>query len=620
MVTDALNTLRAGSLTVGIIGLGPRGLSVLERLLAMAERTAVRLTIAIFEPGELGVGVHAVDQPDHLVLNTIACQLTAFPDPASLEGASERPGPSLYEWSKAAGLKVPCSQGDCRQRDVEPTDFLPRCHLGRYLSWAYSHFIAQAPANVTIEEFRESAIRMERLPLSDRYRIVGETGREIEVDKAFITIGHARNAKQPRNLAVAADPRALATGALSISNREIFEISGLGLTAMDAIASLTLGRSGRFKRSEDGRLGYEPSGREPAILLFSRNGLPFHARPQFIATHRRHQPAVFTEARIAALREGERNGRLDFEQHLFPMLKAEMMLAYYEACTKSAKANRDIRERIQSFREWEDGDSVVRLSELLAEMAGRVSPFDPEKFLITTLPGGLRGDEYRNWIVDYLTDDLFESRTGLAASARKCALEVWRDLRDLIRFAVNFDSLTASSRARFYSIFAPLINRLVAGPHIERQEEFLALLGADVVRLVRLSDLPAERAVLQKVAFTEACNGSEVLHRSYSVAAQIANHDLRNANQSFPAQLIQAGILSQVEGSSSGGVKVDEQGHAIDARGTTLTDVWVFGPLVEGATYYNHYVSSPSCYSRAIYDANQAARECLIGSEVRVAA
>lgn len=620
MVADAMNNLQAGLLRIGIIGLGPRGLAVLERLLAMAELVDVQLSIAIFEPGEPGVGVHTIDQPDYLVLNTIACQLTAFPDHASLGGDPERTGPSLYEWCKANGVKVPCSRDGSKVCDVQPTDFLPRRLLGFYLQWAYSYFIEQAPSNVTVEQFRENAILMERSPITHRYRIVGETGTEVEVDKVFITIGPTRTADQTCAPSAAAEPIFLAKRAFHAADRGNVEIPGLGLTAMDSIASFTLGRSGSFTRKEDGTLIYKPSGQEPAIIVFSRSGLPFRARPKGIAAHRKHQPVIFTEARVTALRKGERNGQLDFEQHILPMLKAEMKLAYYGAHIDSTANNRGMREKFQSIKRSDGTSSNSQLNEALAELSENFGPFDPEKYLLTTLPENLYGDEYRRWIASYLTEDLAESKAGLAASATKRALEVWRDLRDQIRMAVNLDGLTESSRAQFYSNFAPLINRLVAGPHIERQEEFLALLESGVVRLIRLSELPHVREETLPRDITDRSDRNEVTQRSYASSARVGNHDLRNVSLSFTAQLIHSGILSQIDATASGGIRVDEQGHAIDVRGTTLADVWVFGPLVEGATYYNHYVSSPGGYSRAIYDANRAARECLTGVEARAAA
>jgi uncharacterized NAD(P)/FAD-binding protein YdhS len=45
--------------SVTIIGMGPRGLSVLERLAAAAAARQLLLDIILIDPGECGAGVHA---------------------------------------------------------------------------------------------------------------------------------------------------------------------------------------------------------------------------------------------------------------------------------------------------------------------------------------------------------------------------------------------------------------------------------------------------------------------------------------------------------------------------------------------------------------------------------
>ncbi|QDO82681.1 FAD/NAD(P)-binding protein [Shewanella psychropiezotolerans] len=68
-----------------IIGLGPRGLSVLHRILCHAKSSPnINISIAIFEPNEPGVGVHSTEQPDYLLLNTVAGQLSMFPQENTL--------------------------------------------------------------------------------------------------------------------------------------------------------------------------------------------------------------------------------------------------------------------------------------------------------------------------------------------------------------------------------------------------------------------------------------------------------------------------------------------------------------------------------------------------------
>ncbi len=54
---------------------------------------------------------------------------------------------------------------------------------------------------------------------------------------------------------------------------ESVAITGFGLSALDVVSSLTLGRGGRFRRDCSGVL-YLSSGREPTILLASHSGAP----------------------------------------------------------------------------------------------------------------------------------------------------------------------------------------------------------------------------------------------------------------------------------------------------------------------------------------------------------
>ena len=64
------------TIKVGIIGAGPRGLTVLERLVAN-ERTkkSADITVYLFDPNEPGVGCHDPDQSDFLLVNTVAGQI-----------------------------------------------------------------------------------------------------------------------------------------------------------------------------------------------------------------------------------------------------------------------------------------------------------------------------------------------------------------------------------------------------------------------------------------------------------------------------------------------------------------------------------------------------------------
>ncbi len=68
--------------TVAIIGMGPRGLSILERICAQyaQQKQNGHIDIVIIDKNAMGVGAHSLSQPDHLLVNTVACQITLFGD------------------------------------------------------------------------------------------------------------------------------------------------------------------------------------------------------------------------------------------------------------------------------------------------------------------------------------------------------------------------------------------------------------------------------------------------------------------------------------------------------------------------------------------------------------
>ncbi|SIL76589.1 Putative monooxygenase (salicylate/ hydroxybenzoate hydroxylase [Mycobacteroides abscessus subsp. abscessus] len=90
-----------------IIGAGPRGLAVLERLCANERHapSADRIVVHVVDPYSPGAGsVWRTDQSWHLLMNTVASQITVFTDDSvAIDGPIE-PGPTLYEWAQSLAL------------------------------------------------------------------------------------------------------------------------------------------------------------------------------------------------------------------------------------------------------------------------------------------------------------------------------------------------------------------------------------------------------------------------------------------------------------------------------------------------------------------------------------
>ena len=86
-----------------IVGLGSWGLCVLERTVSRARQTTTLIRLHVVEPGQLGGGVYATEQPDYLVLNNPCGQLSLY---ASPDPDEDRPyAVGLYEWAVAQGYR-----------------------------------------------------------------------------------------------------------------------------------------------------------------------------------------------------------------------------------------------------------------------------------------------------------------------------------------------------------------------------------------------------------------------------------------------------------------------------------------------------------------------------------
>ena len=95
-------------LQLAIVGFGPRGLSVAERLCANAESLLPEgreLVIHLVDPYVFEGGqVWRSTQDQSLLMNTVACQVTMFVDDTVDCAGPVVGGPSLYEWARSIAL------------------------------------------------------------------------------------------------------------------------------------------------------------------------------------------------------------------------------------------------------------------------------------------------------------------------------------------------------------------------------------------------------------------------------------------------------------------------------------------------------------------------------------
>lgn len=607
---DALER-RTGPATVAIVGLGVRGLCTLERLISHAAAAPeLELLVHLVDARPAQPPQYDVDQPDYLLLNHASAGVSMFPAAGSVVHVPPMTGPDLFDWAHERGLRV-ADDGftvGSAGRPVTPEDNLPRRVFGEYLRWFYQHLRDHTPANLRLVDQLSDAVDLKQD--DDRSIISLANGEQVEADYVFVTVG--QRPQQPHDAEDGSSERFVSTPyplpqqLSAVSATDTVAIAGLGLTAADAIFALTVGRGGWFDQSVTPER-YVASGLEPRIVLYSRSGRPYRARatPSSCVSY---EPVVFTRAAIDRLRD--RTALLDFDQDVLPLLLLELRVAYRRATILQGEGAAAAEAFLRDARA--DGLSGLDLPDdaefdAAAAYHGTVCPDDPA--------ARADGEAYQRSVESFLAADIAEAADGFTASPFKAATETAREVRDIIRYAVEFGGLTDESLDRFFSYHVEAINRLVIGPEKARAADLLTLLRSGVVSMA-LGPAPEvswepERGTWKLASTTLATPRTvhaDWLYRGFTDRLRSVQDD-----PTIVGALARRGIfrLFRPDSSVVRSADVDRNGHPIGDDGTATRRIWLFGLLCEGATFYNGYLTSPDGFNRAQFDADRAVDELL---------
>ncbi|MCP3717389.1 FAD/NAD(P)-binding protein [Paraburkholderia sp. CNPSo 3281] len=591
---------------VTIIGMGPRGVSVLERIghYARSQPLPLKLIVNVVDPGECGQGTHTARQPHYLLTNTLANQVTIFPPHSR---AIDGEGPSFGDWARQQGYRKfgsAChATGGAGGEEIDEQSYLPRQLLGLYFTWAYDRIARMLPANVELRHWRRRAVGVRELA-GERYAVMLEGACVLDSDFVLLTTGHGKRlpdahderfeafvrSASVRNGRLAFFAHAYPVDQLeAVSPDAAVAIQGFGLTAHDVLCQLTTGRGGRFVRA-DGRLGYEPSGREPRILMYSRKSLPFSGRPvNQKSVGGRYVARFFTVEAIEKLRIQARATRgspqIDFVNEVLPLVKADM--AYARRLALDGVTSLDTG--------WvPDEAELVVIDTILDPLAGRS---------FTSMA------EFEVYFREFLLDDLREIDKGNVHGPVKAATDVLRDLRDHFRLAAEYAGFTPESHAVFVGEFVPTLNRIVFGPPRHRNDELLALLDAGIVELAGgpAAHTGVDEARAQFVIETSFAGGVERRHADVLALSRIDVYSPLNDAAPLTADMIQRGVIRpHMNGDyHPGGIDIDTNNNVLGADGRAQSNMWAIGYLVEGPHYYTQELPRPGRLSRLTLDAQQ---------------
>ncbi len=628
---------------IALVGAGPRGTSVLERLCASAPELlgpGTRLTVHVVDPAPPGPGqVWRTAQSPHLLMNTVASQVTLFTDDSVDCSGPIRPGPSLYEWVTSRVRDTDGAGGPGGREALGPDDYPTRALYGRYLEWVFAEVVRGAPPGIRVEVHRTRAVGLDDDPgdASGGQRLTLAGGRVLTGLAAVVlaqghlptvpdrpereTAGYA--ARHGLRHVPPANPADLDLS--PVAPGEPVLLRGLGLNFFDHMALFTTGRGGRFAPDAGrGGLRYVRSGREPRLYAGSRRGVPYQARGDNAkGPYGRHTPLVLTPEVVASFRKRADSGEApDFLAEIWPLVAKEVETVYYEGLLRASDRRRALgspaygpsplpfRDRFLAAPHRSAREAAV-LDEFGVAEADRWSweriarPYTGREFADPA--------EWERWLLEYLREDAARAALGNVHGPVKAALDVLRDLRNELRLIVDHGGLAGVSRRdhldRWYT---PLNAFLSIGPPRSRVEEMSALIEAGVLTVLgpRLDVRPHDGAWLAR---SPDVPGSAVRVTTV-VEARLPEADLRRTADELLAGLLATGACRphRTDGYETGGLDVTPRPYRLmDRQGCAHARRFAFGVPTEGVHWVTAAGARPGVDSVTLSDADAVARAVL---------
>lgn len=620
-----------GESTVVLIGGGPRSALILERL--AANRSGLfsgPLNVHVVEPHRPGSGrIWRQDQSPLLMLNSLAADVTMFTDDSVQCAGPTVPGPGLVEWARGVvdgsiqDVQVPDEDLSRQLRSLGPTTFPTRRLQSLYLEWFFARTVQALGPEVPVTVHPDQAVDVTIDGAG--YVVTLASGVMLRADAVVVSVGHTDSEPEPRSVAYAgfAARHGLFYAPPAYTNDVDFSalrpgqeaiVSGMGLAFIDLVVLLMEGRGGRFIDASDGTLRYIASGNESVLWAGSRRGVPYRSK---ISSLLRGEPAgpprYLTAGAVATLLE--EHGRLDFRQHLWPLLAKDAAFGYYRELFTGHP------ERVSL--PWSDFlvrfDAAPWYSDDRRALVARAVPGPADRLEFEELDYPLAGvhfpgtEDVQEAVTRHIREDLRRRDGGANSETLGLFLGLLYVYFELGRL-VPMDALTPESRPLISGWWHGFFSYVDSGPPARRLRELLALHEAGFVRFLgpQLQVGTDEERGLFTASSPQV---PSVVTASVLIEARLPNPSLVASANPLLRALAESGLGSEERADSeptaggTGRMLVDSASRLVATDGSTRPGLYAVGPATSG--WNGGAFSRPNSNAAPFRDSDALARRIL---------
>lgn len=613
---------------VAIIGAGPRGLAVAERLINLAEDDT-KLDIQIFDPYAIGGRVWDpfISQNQQFLMNTVIDQITLFNDDSIENGGKPLPGPNLRQWlaGQAATFLAAHPEFDSfYQQEVarlnQPGDFASRGMMGVYAAWFFEWLTQRVRQNQTLTFTQQAVTQV--TPIGQKFQLTLADGMQILSDQVVMALGHSddylseeeagfKTFAAENHLKYVAPMHPAEADLSAFDENDTIIVRGLGLSFFDYLSALTVGKGGQFVRNAAGELDYIPSGHEPHVIAGSRGGFPLHARGvNEKDTSELYVPKFFTLPALDALRAAG-GGHLQYDD--FEKLVVKELTYKYILNQLAIMPNRLPYDQAEALRQ------ALLTSDDLMATAKAFGLDDIPAFDIDLIRNPARdldaAVDYATWFKTYLRADIADAKLGNKHAPFAGTFDIMRDIRDRIRYVIEHEYFDADEYEKFLRQFKPFDVSVSVGPPLERIEQLLALIEAGIFEVTAPQihvDTEGQQFVARDVRQQE-------FRGNALIEARLGATDIAISRNPVIENLRQQGLLVQptrtrADGSTYqlGAATFDRQTfEVIDQNGNKVPHLYIYGITLEGLKWFGTVIPRPGVNTVILREAAWIAQRIL---------